>query len=108
MAKLWVGMTVNGTPITRTQHVVFNPEDEDLDAMDSVVKTLPDNVLKFLDDFPAVPIKAILVQPVNTTNFDAAVEQQSQENKTNSWEIVLQDIVKDAATAAIKKIVKEM
>merc|ERR1711933_296991 len=87
-------MTIHGTPMQRTDFVVFNPEDEEMDGETNKVKPLPDHVLKFLDAFPFVVMKAAQVKKVDTNNFDAAVEQQVNVDKSDSWQDILKDIVK--------------
>jgi len=101
LAKLWVGMTIHGEPMQRTDFVVFNPEDEEMDGETNIVKPLPDHVLKFLDAFPAVAMKSAQVKQVDTNNFDAAVEQQLKVDKSNSWEDILKDIVKDVGKKTV-------
>jgi len=93
LAKLWVGMTIHGKPMPRTDFVCFNPEDEEMDGETNKVKPLPDHVLKFLDAFPAVVIKSAEVKLVDTKNFDAAVEEQVKVDQSNSWEDILKGIV---------------
>merc|ERR1712060_148754 len=93
LAKLWVGLD-----ITKTSHVVFNPEDEDMDGEANVVKALPGHVVQFVDTFPAVAMKSADVQEINTTNFDAAVERQREVDKSNLWKDIL-EVVIDAGRA---------
>jgi len=101
LAKLWVGLTIHGKPMKRTDFVVFNPEDEEMDGETNKVKPLPDHVLKFLDAFPAVAMKSAQVKLVDTKNFDAAVEKQVTVDKSNSWEDILKDIVKDVGKRTV-------
>merc|ERR1711879_912422 len=101
LAKLWVGMTIHDRPMPRTDFVCFNPEDEDMDGEMDKVKPLPDHVLKFLDEFPAVVIKSAEVKLVDTKNFDAAVEEQVKVDKSNSWEDVAKNLVSHLGSRAI-------
>jgi len=98
LAKLWVGMSPNGAPMTRTNYVVFNPEDEEMDGEANVVKVLPGHVVQFVDAFPAVAMKSAKVQDINTRNFDAAVSKQTEVDKSNLWQDILGLIV-DVGTA---------
>jgi len=98
LAKLWVGMAPDGSPMTRTTYVVFNPEDEEMDGEANVVKALPGHVVQFVDTFPAVAMKSADVQEINTTNFDAAVERQREVDKSNLWKDIL-EVVIDAGRA---------
>jgi len=101
LAKLWVGLTIRNAPMARTDFVVFNPEDEEMDGETNKVKALPDHVLKFIDDFPAVVIKSEEVKLVDVKNFDAAVEKQQVVDKSDSWEDVLKGLVKHVGTKSV-------
>merc|ERR1712045_953707 len=86
LAKLWVGIEVNGQPMIRTTSLIFNPEDKDMAGETNKVKPLSDHVLEFVDACPAVEMNSSEVKPVDTTNFDAAVERMSNEDKSKPLE----------------------
>lgn len=104
LAKLWVGMKINGEDMKTTNFVVFNPHDKDMDEKTNEVKPLPDHVLEFLDAFPAVAIKSAQVKQVDTNNFDAAVVEQLKVDKSNSWEDILKDIVKNVGKRTVDMV----
>jgi len=101
LAKLWVGMTIHGKPMKRTDFVVFNPKDDEMDEETNKVKRLPEHVLEFLDVCPAIAMKSSQVQLVDINNFDAAVEKQVKVDKSNSWEDILKELVRHAGKRTV-------